>query len=173
LAAGVPAHEVQVAKYALCGTADDIVQNLPGTDRHVWMQYSMLAQFFGVRTSGIGFFEELNKALASPAAHYNLLELMHACLLLGFEGQYRGSAGGDTELQRVRRDVYQTLRHVKSRADEEISPRWRGLALRMGQFDARVPLWAIASGAAALLVGVFFLLRFLIGNDGEALAARL
>lgn len=173
LESGVDPHEAQVAKYALCGTADDIVQNLPGTDRHVWMQYSMLAQFFGVRTSGIGFFEELNKALASPAAHYNLLELMHACLLLGFEGQYRGSAGGDTELQRVRRDVYQTLRHVKARADDDISPRWRGLSLRMGQFDARVPLWAIACGAAALLVGVFFLLRFLIGNDGEALAQRL
>jgi len=43
----------------------------------------------------------------------------------------------------------------------------------MGQFDARIPLWAVASGAAALLAGVFFLLRFLIGNDGEALAARL
>jgi type VI secretion system protein ImpK len=173
LAAGVTAHEAQVAKYALCGTADDIVQNLPGTDRHVWMQYSMLAQFFGVRTSGVGFFEELNKALANPAPHYNLLELMHACLLLGFEGQYRGAAGGDADLQRVRRDVYQTLRHVKARPDEEISPRWRGLALRAGQFDARIPLWAIASGAGALLVGVFFLLRFLIGNDGEALAQRL
>ncbi|MDW6026578.1 type VI secretion system protein TssL, long form [Mesorhizobium sp. BAC0120] len=173
LAAGVPAHEAQVAKYALCGTADDIVQNLPGTDRHVWMQYSMLAQFFGVRTSGVGFFEELNKALANPAPHYNLLELMHACLLLGFEGQYRGAAGGDADLQRVRRDVYQALRHVQARPDEEISPRWRGLALRAGQFDAKVPLWAIASGAGALLVGVFFLLRFLIGNDGEALAQRL
>lgn len=98
---------------------------------------------------------------------------MHACLLLGFEGQYRGSAGGDSALQRVRRDVYQTLRHVKARADDDISPRWRGLALRMGQFDAGIPLWAIASGAAALLAGVFFLLRFLIGNDGEALASRL
>ena len=173
LAAGVPPHEVQVAKYALCGTADDIVQNLPGTERHVWLQYSMLAQFFGVRTSGIGFFEELSKALANPAAHYDLLELMHACLLLGFEGQYRGAAGGDSDLQRIRRDVYEALRRVKARADDEISPRWRGLALRMGQFDARVPLWAIASGAAALLVGVFFLLRFLIGADGEALAQRL
>jgi type VI secretion system protein ImpK len=173
LEAGVQPHEVQVAKYALCGTADDIVQNLPGTERHVWLQYSMLAQFFGVRTSGIGFFEELNKALANPAAHYDLLELMHACLLLGFEGQYRGAAGGDADLQRVRRDVYEALRRVKARADEEISPRWRGLAIKMGQFNARIPLWAIASGAAALLAGVFFLLRFLIGNDGDALAQRL
>ena len=137
VAMGVQPHEAQVAKYALCGTADDIVQNLPGTDRHVWMQYSMLAQFFGVRTSGVGFFEELNKALANPAPHYNLLELMHACLLLGFEGQYRGAAGGDNELQRVRRDVYETLRRVKARSDDDISPRWRGLALRMGDFGCQ------------------------------------
>ena len=146
--AGVDPREALVAKYMLCGTADDIVQNLPGADRHVWMQYSMLAQFFQVRTSGVGFFEELNKALASPAAHYDLLELMHACLLLGFEGQYRGGAGGDTELQRIRRDVYQTLRHVKARTDEEISPRWRGMKLSMRDLSTRVPLWAIGSAQA-------------------------
>ncbi len=109
----------------------------------------MLAQFFQVRTSGVGFFEELNKALANPAPRYNLLELMHACLLLGFEGQYRGAAGGDSELQRIRRDVYQTLRHVKARTDDEISPRWRGMTLRMRDLATRVPLWAIASGAGA------------------------
>src|SRR4029079_7397931 len=141
VAMGGQPQEAQVAKYALCGTADDIVQNLPGTDRHVWLQYSMLAQFFGVRTSGIGFFEELNKALANPAPHYNLLELMHACLLLGFEGQYRGIAGGDNDLQRVRRDVYEALRRVKARVDEEISPRWRGMTLRMQDLTTRVPLW--------------------------------
>ena len=130
----------------------------------------MLAQFFQVRTSGVGFFEELNKALANPAPRYNLLELMHACLLLGFEGQYRGAAGGDGELQRIRRDVYQTLRHVKARTDDEISPRWRGMTLRMRDLSTRIPLWAIASGAGLGLVGVFFLLRFLIGNDADALA---
>ena len=37
----------------------------------------------------------------------------------------------------------------------------------------RVPLWAIASGAGMVLVGVFFLLRFLLGNDADALADRL
>jgi type VI secretion system protein ImpK len=171
--AGVSREEALIAKYVLCGTADDIVQNLPGADRHVWMQYSMLAQFFQVRTSGIGFFEELNKALANPAARYNLLELMHACLLLGFEGQYRNAPGGDSELQRIRRDVYQTLRHVKARTDDDVSPRWRGMPLRMRDLSSRVPLWAVASFAGLALVGVFFLLRFLIGNDGDALADRL
>jgi type VI secretion system protein ImpK len=171
--AGVPAEDVRIAKYALCGTADDIVQNLPGTDRHVWMQYSMLAQFFQVRTSGVGFFEALNKILANPAPHFNLLELMHACLSLGFEGQYRGMAGGDRDLQRVRRDVYETLRHLQARPDEDISPRWQGMAKLMTNLGARVPLWALVAGAIALLMGIYFLLRLLISNDGEALADKL
>ncbi len=173
LAAGVSSQDAQIAKYALCGTADDIVQNLPGTDRHVWMQYSMLARFFQVRTSGVGFFEELNKILANPAPRYDLLELMHACLSLGFEGQYRGSAGGDTELQRVRRDVYQTLRHLRARNDDDVSPRWRGMTMAMRDVGSRVPVWAIASLAAAGLVGIYLLLRFLLSNDANLLAERL
>ncbi len=170
---GVSKEDALVAKYILCATADDIVQNLPGTDRHVWMQYSMLAQFFQVRTSGVGFFEELNKVLANPAPHYDLLELMHACLCLGFEGQYRGAAGGDVELQRIRRDVYETLRHLKARSDDDISPRWRGMDIKIRDFGSRVPLWAIACFAAVTLMGVYILLRFLLGNNAEAVAGTL
>lgn len=173
LAAGVDPTDARIAKYALCGTADDIVQNLPGADRHVWLQYSMLAQFFQVRTSGVGFYEELAKILHNPAPRYDLLELMYACLSLGFEGQYRGSANGASDLQRVRRDVYQTLRHLRSRSDEDISPRWRGLNLKMDNLTSRLPLWAVLSVLAVVLVGAFFLLRVLLGNNADLLSERL
>jgi type VI secretion system protein ImpK len=43
----------------------------------------------------------------------------------------------------------------------------------MQDLGSRVPIWAIASGAGMVLVGVFFLLRFLIGNDADALADRV
>jgi type VI secretion system protein ImpK len=173
LQAGVDKHDVDVGKYCLAGTADDIVQNLPGADKGVWLQYSMVAQFFGRRTSGVGFYDELAKVLQAPGARYNLLELMHACLSLGFEGQYRGSANGANELARIRRTVYETLRHLQQRSDEDISPRWRGLELKMRDLTARVPIWAIGAVAAALLVGVFFTLRILLGNNVDLLADRL
>lgn len=173
LDAGVSQEDAKIAKYALCGTADDIVQNLPGTDRGVWMQYSMLAQFFNVRTSGVGFFQALKEILANPAPRYDLLELMHACLSLGFEGQYRGAAGGDAELQRVRRDVYQTLRQLRMRNDDDISPRWQGMAKMMQNVGSAIPSWVIAGVVGALLVGVFFMLRLIISGDGDAMAARL
>jgi type VI secretion system protein ImpK len=45
--AGYSPEQVRVAKYAVCATADDIVQNMPVEDRHIWTQYSMLSRFFG------------------------------------------------------------------------------------------------------------------------------
>jgi type VI secretion system protein ImpK len=171
--AGVEKHDVDVGKYVLAGTADDIVQNLPGAEKGVWLQYSMVAQFFGRRTSGVGFYDELAKVLQAPGARYNLLELMHACLSLGFEGQYRGSANGANELARIRRTVYETLRHLQQRSDEDISPRWRGLELKMRDMASRIPMWAVGAAAAAVLLGVFFALRILLGNNVDLLADRL
>ena len=98
---------------------------------------------------------------------------MHACLSLGFEGQFRGQTGGDAELSRIRRDVYEALRRVRARNDEDISPRWRGVALAMRRAGGALPLWAIVGIAAAVLVGLFFLLRFLLGSDAGDIADEM
>jgi type VI secretion system protein ImpK len=43
-AAGFTAEQTRTAKYIICAFADDIVQNIPGEERHVWTQYSMLSK---------------------------------------------------------------------------------------------------------------------------------
>ncbi len=120
--------------------------------------------------AGTGFFEALNKILASPEAHYDLLELMHACLSLGFEAQYRGLTREDTNLERVRRDVYETLRYFRARASEDISPHWQGLAATMAQSSARLPLWVVAAAASGAADSGVLRLRVFITNEGDAAA---
>ncbi|AZO41956.1 type VI secretion system protein TssL [Mesorhizobium sp. M7D.F.Ca.US.005.01.1.1] len=170
---GVAEEDARIAKFVLCETADDLIGNLPWPQKDAWAQHSMLSQFFHVEPSGTGFFEALNKILASPEAHYDLLELMHVCLSLGFEGQYRGLTREDSNLERVRRDVYETLRYFRARADADISPRWQGLASTMTQSSTRVPLWVVAAAASALLTAAFFALRVFITNEGDAAAGEL
>jgi type VI secretion system protein ImpK len=171
--AGLAEQQIVTATYAMCATADDIVQNLPGAERQIWTQYSMLSRFFQARTSGVGFFEELARIKANPALNIDLLELMHACLSLGFEGQYRSGAGGDVMLQQIRRDVYQTIRHIRARDSDEISPHWRGQDIAPRYMRQNVPVWAVASAAAVALLGVFILLRILLAGYSDALAERL
>jgi type VI secretion system protein ImpK len=167
--------QVRTAKYALCATADDIVQNLPSSDRSLWTQYSMLSRYFQVRDSGVGFFDELTKLLQSPQLNQNLLGLMHACLSLGFEGKYRVSSG-DVAHQQLRRDVYQTLRAREPRVTEELSPHWRGQNIAAEYVRRAIPLWAIASSAAGLLLLTFMMFRWLLGGmttEAEAQLAAL
>ncbi|ESY64527.1 MULTISPECIES: type VI secretion system protein TssL, long form [Mesorhizobium] len=170
---GIPEEDARIAKFVLCETADDLIGNLPWPHKDTWAQHSMLLQFFHVEPNGTGFFEALNKILASPEAHYDLLELMHVCLSLGFEGQYRGLTREDTNFERVRRDVFETLRYFKPRANEDISPRWQGLAATVTQSSTRLPLWVVAAAASALVTAAFFALRVFITNEADAAAGEL
>lgn len=171
--AGMDAHEVRIGKYLLSATADDIVQNLPGTDRHLWLQYSMTARFFNDRTSGTGFFHEIDKLLAVPAQGFRLLELALLCLSLGFEGRFRSEPNGGVALQRYRGAIYESLRRVEARPDEDISLRWqpvvKGGKLKMGG------AWvlALAGLLAAGLVGGYIGLRTFLSTESEAVAAVL
>ena len=171
--AGIDNHEAQVAKYLLCGTADDIVQNIPGTDRHIWVQYSMVARFFNRRTSGVGFFQEVEKALQAPAQRFQILELALTCLSLGFEGQYRSAPNGAVELARIRAMIYESLRRVTNRPDEDISPRWQPVILGGRRRFGGTPLWVVGSLLGLALLGSYFGLSMLISGEGNAVSQRL
>lgn len=171
-ATGSSAEQARVAKYVLCATADDIVQNIPGEDRHVWTQYSMLSRFFGERVGGVRFFEELDRAKADPTVNYNLLELMHACLALGFQGIHRTSAGGAANLQMIQRNLFETLRRVKQ-PEPELSPRWQGQAVASQVQRFKVPVWSVAAIAAVAVLGLYLVFRMLLGGNAEATASAL
>lgn len=173
LSAGLDPHEVLVAKYALSGTADDIVQNLPGSDRGSWQQYSMVARFFGKRDSGVGFFQEAEKAMQAPAQRYNLLELMLVCMSLGFEGQFRTSPNGPVELTRIRNAIYETLRRVNPRPDEDISVMWAAVLQDKGRRFAAISASLVLGLAALSVVALFALLTTLINRDGASASESL
>ena len=139
--AGIPEQQANTAKYILCATADDIVQNIPTEDRHVWTQYSMLSRFFGERIGGVRFFEELEKALKDPLVNYPLLELQHTCLALGFQGVHRSAPNGPSSLQQIQRNLYDTLRRIRPKVAHDLSPRWQGQSLASRASRLRVPIW--------------------------------
>ncbi|PZO68115.1 MAG: hypothetical protein DI498_00105 [Paracoccus denitrificans] len=170
---GVSPHEALVAKYMLSGTADDIVQNLPGADRGDWLQYSMVARFFHRRDSGVGFFQETEKAMQAPGQNYNLLELILTCLSLGFEGQYRTMPNGGVELSRIRHAIYETLRRVQPRPDEDISVVWTPVELGAKRRFGIISVPVVLGTAAILLVALFGTLTTLINRDGAAAAQNL
>jgi type VI secretion system protein ImpK len=171
--AGIPELQANAAKYILCATADDIVQNIPTEDRHVWTQYSMLSRFFGERIGGVRFFEELEKALKDPMTSYPLLELQHTCLALGFQGVHRSAPNGPASLQQIQRNLYDTLRRIRPKVAHDLSPRWQGQSLASRASRLRVPIWVVASVTGALLLALYVTLLALLSGGSDAVAGAV
>ena len=173
-AAGIPDDQVRTAKYILCATADDIVQNIPG-DQHVWTQYSMLSRFFGERQGGIQFFRELDRLKMDPSANYLLLELLHACLNLGFQGMHRTSAGNAAALQQIQRSLYEMLRRIR-KPEPALSPHWQGKPIAPFMLRFQIPVWTVSALLGVLLFALYLAFRTLLANAADAtvnLAATL
>jgi type VI secretion system protein ImpK len=168
--AGISEQQANTAKYILCATADDIVQHIPTDERHVWAQYSMLSRFFGERVGGVRFFEILDRLKVDPLVNYPVLELQHACIALGFQGMHRTSAAGITGLQLIQRNLYELLRQVHPKTMRDLSPHWRGQALANRRRRVRIPVWLVASVAAALLFAGFIALRTRLTSSAESAA---
>ncbi len=171
--AGIDERQSNIAKYVLCATADDIVQNIPSEDRHVWAQYSMLSRFFGERIGGVRFFQELDRSIADPLHNVELLELQHACLALGFQGKYRTLDNGQAQLHDIQKRTYEVLKSVRRTPPEDLSPRWRGLDLRSRAGRVRVPTWVVGAFLAAGLVALYLTYLALLSGGAEVAAAEL
>jgi type VI secretion system protein ImpK len=171
--AGISEAQANSAKYIICATADDIVQNIPTEDRHVWTQYSMLSRFFGERIGGVRFFDELTRLKQDPVVNYDLLELQHTCLALGFHGIHRTSAGGVATLQQIQRDLYETLRRLRPKVYRDLSPRWQGQNLASRLSRVRVPWWGVLGVVGLLLFGIYFLLLYWLTGGVDTAAAML
>jgi type VI secretion system protein ImpK len=172
-AAGISETQANTAKYIICATADDIVQNIPTEDRHVWTQYSMLSRFFGERTGGVRFFDELTRLKQDPLLNYDVLELQHTCLSIGFQGLHRTSAGGVSALQQIQRDLYETLRRVRPKVYRELSPHWQGQKLPLRMSRVLIPWWGVLGVVGLVLFGTYFVFLYWLTGGADIAANGL
>ncbi|NRB16402.1 MAG: DotU family type IV/VI secretion system protein [Rhodobacteraceae bacterium] len=151
----VSPEDIELARYALTATADDIAQTIPGTDPAYWQQHSMAAELLQDRMAGIGFFVRLENLLAQAGDHKQVLELMLSCLALGFEGKYRHQRNGARALTRLRQAAYQQFRLLAPAPGLDLSIHWSPVLMGGARRAERLPLW-ICCGVAGCMVMAFF-----------------
>ena len=164
---------IAAGKYALCCTADDVIRSLPGEDRDSWARHSMLTRFFGEPMRAGQLLTQIDRSVQDPVPDIGLLELLHACVSLGYEGVYRGSDGGGANLSAKRRNLYEAIARARPGAGAALSPHWRGLTVPLKTSQSGVPAWPVAALAGVVLLGVYLLLRNGLSDGSEAVAATL
>ena len=116
----------QRAKYAVCATIDDVMQNLPGMagGGAQWAQRNMVVTFFRENIGGDRFWDFVQEMLRDPARNRDLIELFHACLAAGFEGRTRTMPDGFSKKREVMSSLVGALDHIRSLSQHEIVHHW-------------------------------------------------
>ncbi len=110
------------ARYVLCALVDESVLDTPWGSQSVWAKQGLLISFHNETWGGEKFYDALDRLLAYPSGNLHLLELMYLCLALGFEGRYRVRDGGRDQLERVREQLFQTIRTQRGDPERELLP---------------------------------------------------
>jgi type VI secretion system protein ImpK len=164
---GLSLQTIRAARYALCAMMDDVVLNTPWGSRSLWTQKSMVATFHNEVVGGDRFWDLLNQLKQDAAVNLDLLELLYLCITLGFEGKYRVTARGASELILVREDLYRLIRNNRGDFERTLSPHWEGLGAAYRGLRQRIPNWLVALAALGILALFYALFTFLLNGRSD------
>ncbi|MBW4036032.1 MAG: type VI secretion system protein TssL [Proteobacteria bacterium] len=170
--AQVPVDQLRPAHYALCASLDDVVLATPWGSQGAWAQRSLVSTFHQEVRSGERFFDILKQIRESPGQFLAVLELMYVCLSLGYMGRYRLSPRGPAEIDRLREDIYATIRRARPPGDPALSPHWQGVAAAYRPRRASVPVWVAGAAALGVLALVYASLDYTLAGASGALYNR-
>jgi len=153
--ARVHAPDAIAGRYVLCAMVDEAVLGAKWGERSSWSQKTLLVTFHGEAYGGAKFFQLLERLMEDVPRHIDLLELMYACLVLGFAGRYQIEAGGRARLAEIQDDLYRRIRSQRGQPAADLSPHWHGIQDRRSPLMHYVPLWIGGAVSLCLLVGVF------------------
>ncbi|MCB1791664.1 MAG: type IVB secretion system protein IcmH/DotU [Gammaproteobacteria bacterium] len=173
--AGVSPENLYVARYVLCTAIDEAVLNTPWGAASNWDMQSLLVTFHKEAQGGVRFFQLLKQLSQDPRGNIDLLELMYVLLALGFKGKYRHADDGAMLLDSIREQLYRDIRQQRGDHEQGLSPHWQGVGEGYRPLTHFVPWWVIAAGLGVILLAVYAVLSFRLGDEAtpayDAIAA--
>ena len=171
--AGVSSEQVIAARYALCTLLDEVVAMTPWGGAGTWAQNSLLVSFHNEGWGGEKFFQLLAKLAENPAGNIDLLELLYACLALGFEGRYRVAENGRAQLEAVRERLAQLLKQHRGEYERDLSPHWQAAAVRRNAVLAVLPLWVVFAACGLVLLGTYLWFSYSLNRVSDPVFAQI
>ena len=167
--AGIPAADVEHARYALAAFIDETILNHSSAVKDQWLVTPLQMRYFNENTAGEGFFARLEQ-LRRGRGRSEALEVYFLCLVLGFEGRYRLSPGGELGklIQELQRDVAEG-----EPAGGALSPHGERPDAAAAPAGRHLPLLAIAGGFVALVIVVLVVLGYTTGSSAHTKGTRI
>jgi type VI secretion system protein ImpK len=170
---GADQEAVNAARYAVCALLDETVLTTPWGSNSSWTQESLLGTFHGVTVGGEQFFQIVQNASRDPARHLHLLEFLHICLSLGFQGKYGAMDRGEAQLAEIRQNLYRTIANQRGEQQRELSSHWQGVVDKRLAVARFVPLWVVPIVACALAVLIYMGFSYYLNRSSDEVFVKL
>lgn len=119
---GYTSEYILVSRYAVCATLDDIITNTTWGGEGQWDNYSVLTVFNQETLQPDRFFLILERIIKDPGLYIDVMEFMYICLCLGYKGNYRTSAYGNYQLEKITHSLYRHIRNYHGDFPKVLSP---------------------------------------------------
>lgn len=162
--AQLPYETIVGARYCLCTSLDEAAALTPWGSRSVWPRSGLLVTFHNETWGGEKFFQLLARLSQQPQQNILLLELMNACLLLGFEGRYRIMENGRTQLETLKQRLLQMIQSVRGGYAPPLSPQPTDEPVQRRLWRPPVPLWSFAALLALLACLIYIGLNWRLSH---------
>lgn len=173
LESGMEARRVMAARYILCTVLDEAAADTPWGGAGVWAQQSLLVMFHNEAWGGEKVFQLMAELAKDVPANRDLLELIYACLALGFEGRFRLAGAGSGDLDAVRARLAQLLRSDRGEYAAPLSPNWNRVIAARNPLASWTPLWVTLVCVVAVLGLLYFGLSLSLARRSDEVSATL
>jgi type VI secretion system protein ImpK len=152
---GVAPERVMAARYILCTMLDEAAADTPWGGHGVWGRHSLLAEFHNEASGGEKVFQLMARLADKPAANRDLLELIYAAIVLGFEGRYRVIQNGRAQLEAVRAKLAQILAQARGPYPAPLARHWAAQPLPERNALSWLPLALTVLISVLVLAGAY------------------
>ena len=161
----VSSEDVHAAKYAFCACVDEIILRSKFTIRDAWERRPLQLVLFGDQLAGENFFTMLETLRAKGAAHVQVLEVFHMCLLLGFQGKY--VIDGLEKLNYLTARLGDEIAHMKGKS-AGFAPHWARPDAIANRLRSDVPLWVVGALFGLIALSGYGALNWMLQRSTES-----
>jgi type VI secretion system protein ImpK len=171
--AGIRNETIIGARYCLCTALDETVAQTPWGGSGVWSKNSLLVTFHNEAWGGEKFFQLLSRLAQNPQQHIELLELMNACLAMGFEGRYRVVDNGRTQLETLRQRLADIIRTARGELEAALAQHWKGASDTGRRGWRLVPFWIVGLLALLVAAGIYYWFHLRLAGQSDPVVASI